>query len=126
MKKLVLLGLVFAFVFHQALAGLKLFHNEKRFIFDIIPKQTKKLSVKCYKDSKRNSVPGFEAGFKQPAVLFEDNLGNTLTTNQLKKQIRYFVKAINTKTTFHSFKELKKEIKNYMKTKNMTYLLKMV
>ena len=98
MKKLVI-GLVFV-VFHQAQAGLKLFNYEKRSIFDIIPegthvKQTKKLSVKCYKNSPRNCVPEFEAGFKQPLVLFgldkfENNLEKSLKTNLTKKQIGYF------------------------------------
>ena len=125
------LGLVFAFVFQQAQAGLKLFHNEKRSIFDILPegthlKQSKKLSVKCYKDSPRNCVPGVEAGFKQPPVFFgldkyENNLKQTLKNNQLKKHIRDLFKARNSKRpTFQTFEELKKELKNHIKITTMT------
>ena len=125
MRKYVL-GLVFNVVFHQAKASLKLFHNEKRSIFDIIPegthvKQSKKLSVKCYKDSPRNCVPGVEAGFKQPPVLFgldkyENNLKQTLKNNQLKRHIRDLFKARNSKrTTFQLFEELKKELRNHIK-----------
>ena len=125
------LGLVFAFVFHQAQAGLKLFHNEKRSIFDIIPegthlKQSKKLSVKCYKDSPRNCVTGVEAGFKQPPVLFgldkyENNLKQSLANNQLKRQIRDLFKARKSKRpNFQTFEELKKELRNHIKITTVT------
>ena len=90
MKKLAI-RLIFANVFYQAQAGLKLFHSEKRSIFDIIPegthvKQTKKLSLKCYKNSPRKCFPEFEAGFKPPPVLFgldkfQNNLKKSLKTN---------------------------------------------
>ena len=125
------IGLVIAFVYHQAQAGFKLFHNEKRSIFDIIPegthlKQTKKLSVKCYKDSPRNCVPGVEAGFKQPAVFFgldkyENNLKQSLKNNQFKKHIRDLFKARNSKRpTFQTFEELKKELINHIKITTIT------
>ena len=130
MRKYVL-GLVFNVVFHQAKASLKLFHNEKRSIFDIIPegthlKQSKKLSVKCYKDSPRNCVPGVEAGFKQPPVFFgldkyENNLNQSSKNNLLKKQIRNLFKARNRKRpTFQSFELPKKTLKNYIKILTMT------
>ena len=125
------LGLFIAFVFHQAQAGLKLFHNEKRSIFDIIPegthvKQSKKLSVKCYKDSPRNCVPAVEAGFKQPPVFldlnkYETNLKQSLKNSPLKKQIRDLFKARNSKRpNFQTFEELKKELRNHIKITTMT------
>ena len=130
MNKLVL-GLVFVFVFHQALAGLKLFHNEKRSIFDIIPEgthlnQSKKLSVKCYKDSPGNCVHGVEVAFKQTAVFFnlnkyENNMKQSLKNNQFKKHIRDLFKARNSKRpTFQTFEERKKELKNHIKITTMT------
>ena len=125
MKKLVSV-LVFAVVFHQAQAGLKLLHDEKRSIFDIIPEgthlqQNKKLSVKCYKYSSRNCFPGFEAGSKKPPVLFgldrdENNLKQSSKDNLLKKQIRNLFKARNRKRpTFQSFDVLKKKLNSYIK-----------
>ena len=130
MKKL-LIVLVFAVVFHQAQAGLKLFHNEKRSIFDIIPegthlKQSKKLSVKCYKYSPRNCVTGVEAGFKQHPVFFnlkkyENNLKQSLANNQLKRQIRALFKAGKSKRpNFQTFEELKKEMRNHIKITTIT------
>ena len=130
MRKYVL-GLVFTVVFQQGKASLKLFHNEKRSIFDIIPegthlKQNKKLSVKCYKGSSRNCVPEFEAGFKLPPVFFgldkyENNLNQSSKNNLLKKQIRNLFKARNRKRpTFQSFELPKKTLKNYIKILTMT------
>ena len=102
MRKVVL-SLFFVFVFHQAQAGLglqgpswtRLFRNEKRSIFDIIP-DAKTEKPKCFRNQVGNCItrPSIVNGFNS----FE---------NKLKQDIKKFPS-----------KELKMDIKKYFKTEN--------
>ena len=105
--KTAVLNLVVVVVLSEAQAGLELFHNEKRSVFDIIPegkseRLNKYLPVKCSRDGGGKCLP--RTVFKQSAVFYD--------LNEFREKLK------QSSTNFPSKNELKMEIKKYFKTKS--------
>ena len=137
MRKVVL-SLFFVFVFHQAQAGLglqgpswtRLFRNEKRSIFDIIPDaKSERMNRKCFRNQVGNCItrPAIMNGFNS----FENKLKQDIKkfpSKELKMDIKKYFKTENRKRPDSSTLEtLRKEIKNYIRrTKIKKELLKRI
>jgi hypothetical protein len=138
MRKVVL-SLFFVFVFHQAQAGLglqgpswtRLFRNEKRSIFDIIPDSaSERPNRKCFRKPVGNCItrPAMVTVFNSFENKLKQNIKNIPSKQALKMDIKKYFKTKNRKRPdSHTLETLRKEIKNYIRrTKIKEELLKRI
>ena len=136
MRKVVL-SLFFVFVFHQAQAGLglqgpswtRLFRNEKRSIFDIIPDaKSEKSNRKCFRNQVGNCItrPAIMNGFNS----FENKLKQDIKkfpSKELKMDIKKYFKTENRKRPDSpTLETLRKEIKNYIRRTKIKQLNRII
>ena len=138
MRKVVL-SLFFIFVFHQAQAGLglqgpswtRLYRNEKRSVFDIIPDaKSEKTNRKCFSNQAGNCIvrPAIVNGFNSFENKLKQNIKNIPYKQELKMDIKKYFKTENRKRPDSpTLETLRKEIKNYIRrTKIKKELLKRI
>ena len=136
MRKVVL-SLFFVFVFHQAQAGLglqgpswtRLFRNEKRSIFDIIPDaKSERMNRKCFRNQVGNCItrPAIINGFNS----FENKLKQDIKkfpSKELKMDIKKYFKTENRKRPDSpTLETLRKEIKNYIRRNKIKQLNRII
>ena len=127
--KTAVLNFVVVVVLSEAQAGLELFNNEKRSVFDIIPEgKSMRLNtnfpVKCLKDGGGKCISRIETVFKQSADFydlaeFKEKLKQN-SKNELKMEIKKYFKTKSRKRPDHpSRDELKKGILNYIRNSSI-------
>ena len=137
MRKVVL-SLFFVSVFHQAQGGLglqgpswtRLFRNEKRSIFDIIPDgKSEKPNRKCYRNQTGNCIarPAIVNIFNSFENKLKQNIKNFPSKQELKMDIKKYFKTENRKRPDSpTLETLRKEIKNYIRRTKIKQLNRII